>query len=1099
MFNQSGEPPLILLIDSEAIRLQKLHTMLAREGYRIEEITDTAISLTASAHLDPALIILGMMDSQEESLRLCKQHTDMLHTPPVLLLLSDEDETTVERALQFGAADYLTPTTPLAAVCHRVRRLIGGDSQFREMVEISPGMIWTAASDGYCTYVNHAWLELTGRTVQEELGFGWAGLVHPDDLDNYVAAYQVALAAKKSLNIAYRIRRHDGEYRWLLDSSRPTYAPDGHFIGVVGSCIDITDQKRAEEALQKANQSFHALIQAAPLAITVLDLEGNVKLWNPAAERIFGWRSQDIVGTIYPFMPTDARTAGRFAAALKGEILDNIEFQCNRIDGTLIEVSASAAPLYDGDSIEGSMVVLEDITARKRAEAAERSQRVFAEAMRDITAALTSTLDLEAVMNLILEMVGRVVPHDAANIMQIEGDFVRVTQQRGYPTALADMIQAERYRFLSMPNFQRMFTTFESCLIEDVHKQTNWVSAYDYDWIRAYIGTPIRVYGHVVGFLNLDSKTPGAFTQTDVEHLEAFANQVAIAIENAQLYDAIRRDAAELKLLHRVTSFLFTTNLFTHNSLADVAAQIAQAIVHEFGPLTCSVLKMDEKAWQLLLLARVGDGDGSEYATLSLDEAGMIQHSVRSGQIVFMPQLLPEHRTRGVAANTQSQLVLPLQTSKGPIGALDLQSPLPEAFSAQDERVLRAFAEQASAAIENMLLYEEIRLYTQALEERVSERTAESNRAKERVEAILNNSSDAIIMVRADGIIQQTNHAFNTTFGYGMDEAFGRPVAILARGDHADEMVKALRHVVEENRAQRVELVVRTVDDSAFDADVMLSPITERDGQILSVVCSLRDITDRKRTELELRNALAREKELNDLKSRFISTVSHEFRTPLAMIMTSSDILKSYSHRLTETDKAARLDKIQIEVKNITYMLDDLLQISRSDQIEQIEFHPTRMDLPQICREILREIETGVGVQHRFIFDCMGDYPMAVMDLKLLKRILFNLLSNAVKYSLPEHAISFTLICEQTQKVFLIADEGIGVPEEDQQRLFEAFHRGKNVGHISGTGLGLAIVKHAVGLHGGSIAVKSHVNEGTTFIVTIPEIELREEHDGKDA
>src|SRR5690606_679531 len=234
------------------------------------------------------------------------------------------------------------------------------------------------------------------------------------------------------------------------------------------------------------------------------------------------------------------------------------------------------------------------------------------------------------------------------------------------------------------------------------------------------------------------------------------------------------------------------------------------------------------------------------------------------------------------------------------------------------------------------------------------------------------------------------------------------------------------------------------------------------------------------------------EKELNELKSRFISTVSHEFRTPLAMIMTSSDMLKTYDHRLSEEERRARLEKIQVEVLNLTALLDDLLTIGRANWPGRHDFEPVPVDIHAFCREIVADVATGIGARHRVHFSAEGEPPIACVDAKLLRRILLNLLSNAVKYSEPETAIAVELLSTPEQHVLRVRDQGLGIPEEDQSNLFEAFYRARNVGHIMGTGLGLSIVKYAVELHGGNIALESG-SDGTVFTITLPGIRTREE------
>jgi two-component system sensor histidine kinase/response regulator len=244
----------------------------------------------------------------------------------------------------------------------------------------------------------------------------------------------------------------------------------------------------------------------------------------------------------------------------------------------------------------------------------------------------------------------------------------------------------------------------------------------------------------------------------------------------------------------------------------------------------------------------------------------------------------------------------------------------------------------------------------------------------------------------------------------------------------------------------------------------------------------------------ELRKALAKEKELSELKSRFITMASHEFRTPLAIISSSSSILQKFSDRLTEEAKQEHLTTIQKTIKHITQLLDDVLMINRAEA-QKIEFKPESLDIIDFCRSLNAEIAT-TATKHTIDFSCDLDGQksdgafMVKCDKKLMRQILTNILTNAIKYSPHHHLVSFSLTKDNQQLIFQISDRGIGISESEQRNLFVAFQRGSNVGNISGTGLGLSIVKKCVDLHQGRITLHSQIGEGTTVTVAIPYTEI---------
>ncbi|HEY9707719.1 MAG TPA: HAMP domain-containing sensor histidine kinase, partial [Oculatellaceae cyanobacterium] len=221
----------------------------------------------------------------------------------------------------------------------------------------------------------------------------------------------------------------------------------------------------------------------------------------------------------------------------------------------------------------------------------------------------------------------------------------------------------------------------------------------------------------------------------------------------------------------------------------------------------------------------------------------------------------------------------------------------------------------------------------------------------------------------------------------------------------------------------------------------------------------------------------------------------HEYRTPLTTILSSAELLERYTQKFTEENKLKHYRRIQITANALTELVNDVLTVNQIEAGKQ-EFQPSSLDLKKFCDELVEEVQLTIGSQYELVFTSQGCCSVeaqepnciafAYMDEKLLRYIIRNLLSNAIKYSPQGSTVKFDLACDQSNAILRIQDEGIGIPLEDQQHLFESFYRGRNVGSVSGTGLGLAIVKSCVTLHGGQIAVESEVGVGSSFTVTLP-------------
>ncbi|CEJ44273.1 Multi-sensor signal transduction histidine kinase [Umezakia ovalisporum] len=281
------------------------------------------------------------------------------------------------------------------------------------------------------------------------------------------------------------------------------------------------------------------------------------------------------------------------------------------------------------------------------------------------------------------------------------------------------------------------------------------------------------------------------------------------------------------------------------------------------------------------------------------------------------------------------------------------------------------------------------------------------------------------------------------------------------------------------------EIMMITATGETRYFQIIKSPLIATDGKAYGILGVFTDITERKRAEQEICKALEREKELSELRSRFVSMTSHEFRTPLAVISSSTGILKDFGHKLDEERRKKHLDCIQTYVRHTTQLLDDILLINKAEN-GKLAFDPAPLDLIPFCQQLAEEIQLSTTNHIIIFYSLVQNSVMVNFDKKLIRQILINLLSNAIKYSPQDTTVNFHMDIQDKNVIFNIQDQGIGIPEQDQIKLFESFHRASNVGNIPGTGLGLSIVSKCVELHNGSIAMNSKVGMGTTFSVRIP-------------
>ncbi len=352
-----------------------------------------------------------------------------------------------------------------------------------------------------------------------------------------------------------------------------------------------------------------------------------------------------------------------------------------------------------------------------------------------------------------------------------------------------------------------------------------------------------------------------------------------------------------------------------------------------------------------------------------------------------------------------------------------------------------------------------------------------------RFQRLVESSIVGIIIADFNGNICEANDAFLEIVGYKREDLEAgqirwiemTPSEYLPLDEQAIEQIKA------RGDCTPYEKEYIRADGSRVPVLVVSIQLVPEEPDCVAFIL---DITERKRAEVEIRNALEQEKELNQLKSRFVSMVSHEIRNPLNVITGYARILRQRGSQWSQEKQTELLLRIEKSVSKVVELLDDVLLISRGQSGQQA-FNPSVINIKQFCQDLVAEMQVIANFSHQITFITPPEIQ-ACLDKNLLNQILTNLLSNAIKYSDREKDILFELSYDEEVVIFKIIDKGIGISLEDQQKLFESFYRAKNVGAIPGTGLGLAIVKQAVELHKGEISVVSELGVGTTFTVILP-------------
>lgn len=841
-------------------------------------------------------------------------------------------------------------------------------------------------------------------------------------------------------------------------------------------------RERAELQLNLSEDRFAKVFNASPIGICISRFEDGVTIdvnWRYC--ELFGFTREEVLGRSSQELAVwaDWEQRNRIVAGLRQDhSLANAEVRFRTRNGDIrVCLVSYELIMLDDEQCVLSMIV--DITDRKLVEQALQRSTALTRLLQEVSVAANEATSVENALRFAVERVCDFTGWELGHVYLLSrsehprlissvwhnGDDAAYDQFR----AASDQLSFDS-RGLGL--VQRAFSTARAGWTDDVRAELHPDRAEHAAaaGLMAAYAFPVLSNHEVSAIMEFFSTQRRELDQALLDTITQVANQLGRVIERAQA-------SSEFSALYNATLYLFNAD-----SLNDLAQQIVSGIVTEFAQVDCGLLLIDNNQDVLVRSARAGVYKLSPETPLRRGGLGLVPKAIREGRLIYAPDVRLEPDYVASVPTTRSELIVPLKTRKSILGVLDLQSTDIDHFSQSDQRVLSAFAERAAAAIEVMQLVEEINRHAANLELRVAERTEELRRAKQRAEAILNNSSDAIVMTDARGSIRQTNPRFDSQFGYAVDELFGQPLTATFTPESAVDLLQTLADVSQTRQYRRLELLACRKDGSTLPVDIALASFSDDDNK--GVVCSLRDISEQKKLEYELREAFERQKQLTDMKTRFVSMVSHEYRTPLASILTSSTLLKDYHERMSSERRVEHLKTIQTQVERLTEMLDEVLQINKAEAVA-LELHRELTDLVQLCQSAV-ENSRQISPTRQIDYQVSGTPVALDIDGKLVRQIISNLLSNALKYSPEERPVWVSLAFETEQVVLKVRDEGIGIPLEDQAQLFSLYHRARNVGDIQGTGLGLAIIKQAVDAHHGTILVDSAAGAGTTFTIALP-------------
>jgi PAS domain S-box-containing protein len=829
-------------------------------------------------------------------------------------------------------------------------------------------------------------------------------------------------------------------------------------------------RRRIEDRLRQLSRA----VEQSPSIVVITDIRGNIEYVNPKFTEVTGYTLDEIRGQNPRILKSGETSPAEYAhlwRIITGGGEWHGEFHNVKKNGDSYWEYASISPIKSPDGIiTHFLAVKEDITARKAAEAAEHEQRQLAEALRNTAAALNSTLDLETVLDRILQSIDPLFPHDSAYIMLIEDGVARVVRVCSHtrPEDHAGLLTL-RLTVENIPDLRRMAHAGQPLVIPDTRANPDWHSFEETKWIRSIATAPIYREGRALGFVNITSRQPDAFTPLQAERLKAFADQAATAIDNARLFAAEREQRALAEALSD-TAALLNSTLSLEEVLEHILANVGRVVPHD----AASILLIEDGVARVVRSRGYGSPDLVDHMLalrFPVDQTPGIRHMVGTRQPLMVPDvtLYPGWVDPEGMRWTRSYVGAPIRLYGAVIGILGLHSRTPGAFTLTHADRLLAFADQAAIAIQNARLFAAARDQAQDLSRRVAERTRELEHQRAQLSTILDALDEGVTYME-NGKIMYANQALLRVLKITPERLRDDPSTlfkqIVVGGDSFERVWADILATFARRQNWRTQWRLRRLDGSEFFAEITFSMVG--DGPINNVIV-IRDISQ--------------EKTLQAQKNRFLTHAAHELRTPISNIKTRLYLLRKQPERSEQ-----HLAVIEHVSDNLMDLANDLLDVVRFEH-QVLKLDRQRLALQPLIQEVIALQLPDAENNNVWLVYEMPDAPVEVCaDQLRLRQVITKLLINAI-HSSPENGhvsvqLATQTVEDSTHALIQVRDSGSGIEPELLDQVFEPFFRA-NQADSEGLGLGLAIARQIIEQHGGTIWVENTGGQGCVFSIQL--------------
>ncbi len=884
-------------------------------------------------------------------------------------------------------------------------------------------------------------------------------------------------------------------------------------------------RRQAEEELHKLSRA----VEQSPVSVIITNVQGQVEYVNPRFTQITGYTLEDLEGqtpSVWKSGETQPETYAELWELITSGGKWDGEFHNRKKNGDLYWVSASITPIYNQDGIINHFLAIEeDITERKQAEAArmrqlENIQRQQATLVYLATHPALTEGRLEEALPLIAEAAATTLQVARTAIWHVAPMRAQMTLSAVYTADPALAITAPVMQREQYPDSMALLFAGHLLVADDVANDPRLSAMYTAYWrqhgVTAALQVPVRLQGEVIGVIgHIHCHSARKWTSDEV----SFASQVADLVSQTYLNADLRRRAEELAAITRVSrEITLVPNLQrVFESIAWNAAELSQSDaggVFAFRPDGALYIAAAHGVSTPFLEAVTAAGIPREQDAIG--RAALEAAPIQIYDLADEPDT--PFKIWSVAEGIRSMLAVPMVREEAVIGGIVLWRRQPRHFTAQSVAFIQALAQQCVNAVENARLFEaEAQRRREAETLRAVTQALSATLDQERVLALILSELQRVIPYDSASVQQLRGDYLEIIDGRGFaDMALlvgarfdliagdnpnkevirSRAPLILADGPaHYADFHRQPHDAMEKHSWLGVPLIFSDRLIGMITLDKIEPGFYNQDharlalafaAQAAIAIENARLFAEEEQRATELARALEQQRKLDQLKDQFIQNVSHELRTPLA-------IARGYAELLNEGDLGPVLPAQQGPVAIMARRLQMLSAlVDDINAILDVESQPLRrelLDIANLVRGVLVDFESSVNKMGLSLGqDLAPDLPMIPVDLKHFHRLLDNLLGNALKFTPAGGKINVQLYREADYLTLAVTDTGIGIPEDQLERIFDRFYQvdGSMSRRHGGTGLGLALVKGIAHAHGGRVEVESTLGAGSTFRVKFP-------------